>query len=127
MPACLQPTLDQRIEAVMSDSTFRDEATLQAGLVRRHEAACRYAIRTYGGAMQHLAASIFGHKIADEVVQEAWFSVMKSVSKFEGRSTLKTWIMRITANEAKVAVTPRETQCRPGGSAGPGRIFRRSF
>ena len=85
----------------MSDSTFRDEATLQAGLVRRHEAACRYAIRTYGGAMQHLAASIFGHKIADEVVQEAWFSVMKSVSKFEGRSTLKTWIMRITANEAK--------------------------
>lgn len=85
----------------MSDTIFRDEATLIAGLVKQDEAAFRYAIRTFGGPMQHLAASIVGQKIADEVVQEAWFSVLKSVARFEGRSALKTWIMRITANEAK--------------------------
>ena len=85
----------------MSDTIFRDEATLIAGLVRQDEAAYHYAIRTFGGPMQHLAASIVGQKIADEVVQEAWVSVLRAVGKFEGRSALKTWIMRITANEAK--------------------------
>ena len=48
-----------------------------------------------------LAQGIVGMKIADEVVQEAWFSVMKSIAKFQRRSTLKSWILTIVANEAK--------------------------
>ncbi len=51
--------------------------------------------------MLGLARSIVGMAIADEVVQEAWLSVYKALPKFEGRSSLKTWILRITANEAK--------------------------
>lgn len=48
-----------------------------------------------------LAQGIVGMKIADEVVQEAWFSVMKSIAKFQRRSALKSWILTIVANEAK--------------------------
>ncbi|MFT5719872.1 MAG: RNA polymerase sigma-70 factor (ECF subfamily) [Motiliproteus sp.] len=51
--------------------------------------------------MLGLARSIVGMAVADEVVQEAWLSVYKALPKFEGRSSLKTWILRITANEAK--------------------------
>ncbi len=51
--------------------------------------------------MLYVARSLVGEKIADEVVQEAWFSTMKAIAKFEKRSSLKTWLLRIVANEAK--------------------------
>ncbi len=85
----------------MTHSRFPDESALVAGLVSQDEAAYRYAIGAWGGQMLHLARSIVGPGFADEVVQEAWVSVLRSVAKFEGRASLKTWVMRITANEAK--------------------------
>ncbi len=39
--------------------------------------------------------------VAEEVVQEAWLGVLKGIGRFEGRSSLKTWIFRILANTAK--------------------------
>jgi len=48
-----------------------------------------------------VARAIAGSSIADEVVQESWISVLRALPKFEGRSSLKTWITRIVANEAK--------------------------
>jgi len=38
---------------------------------------------------------------AEEVVQETWLGVIRGLSSFEGRSSLKTWIFRILANRAK--------------------------
>jgi RNA polymerase sigma-70 factor (ECF subfamily) len=37
---------------------------------------------------------------AEEVAQEAWLGVLKGLDSFEGRSSLKTWIMRILVNNA---------------------------
>jgi RNA polymerase sigma-70 factor (ECF subfamily) len=39
--------------------------------------------------------------VAEEVVQEAWLGVLKGIERFEGRSSLKTWIFRILTNTAK--------------------------
>ncbi len=39
--------------------------------------------------------------VAEEVVQETWFGVLKGIGRFEGRSSLKTWIFRILINQAK--------------------------
>ncbi|MBT3327763.1 MAG: RNA polymerase sigma factor [Gemmatimonadales bacterium] len=39
--------------------------------------------------------------VADEVVQEAWAAILKGLPRFEGRSSLKTWIFRIVSNRAK--------------------------
>ncbi len=80
---------------------FETEDALIDGLAARNEAAFRHAINAYQGSMLHLARSIAGDKIADEVVQEAWVSAMKAIGKFEKRSALKTWLLRIVANEAK--------------------------
>jgi RNA polymerase sigma-70 factor (ECF subfamily) len=35
------------------------------------------------------------------VVQETWIAVLKGIEKFEGRSSLKTWIFSILVNRAR--------------------------
>jgi len=39
--------------------------------------------------------------VAEEVVQETWVGVLDGLERFEGRSTLKTWVFRILTNRAK--------------------------
>jgi RNA polymerase sigma-70 factor (ECF subfamily) len=85
----------------MLQSGYPDELALIDGLVKGQDKAYRQAIADYQTSMVYLAKSFIGDKFADEVVQEAWVSVMKALPRFEGRSSLKTWILRIVANEAK--------------------------
>lgn len=80
---------------------YESEDALIQGLVNGEDAAFRAAIKQYQVSMIYLARNLVGDKIADEVVQEAWFSAMKAISRFEKRSTLKTWLLRIVANEGK--------------------------
>ncbi len=80
---------------------YQEEQALIDGLINKEEAAFRFAIKKYQPGMKYLAYSFVGNKIADEVVQEAWVSAMRALPKFEKRSSLKTWLLRIISNEAK--------------------------
>jgi RNA polymerase sigma-70 factor (ECF subfamily) len=46
-------------------------------------------------------AHVRSRAVAEEVVQEAWMGVIRGVDGFAGRSSLKTWILRIVVNTAK--------------------------
>lgn len=56
--------------------------------------------------------------VADEVVQETWLAVVRGVWAFQGRSSIRTWILRILINRAKTRAQ-RENRTVPfaGGSA----------
>src|SRR5437764_11575976 len=52
--------------------------------------------------MVRLAMSyIRDHHIAEDVVQEAWLTAIRSLDRFEGRSSFKTWISGIVINVAR--------------------------
>ena len=63
--------------------------------------AFRELVGTYQGAMRAVAMAIVGHRFADEAVQDAWLAVVRNLQGFEQRSSLKTWLLTITANSAK--------------------------
>jgi RNA polymerase sigma-70 factor (ECF subfamily) len=79
-----------------------DELALIDGLRARDETAFAALVGRYGGAMLRVAQLyVRSRAIAEEVVQDAWIGVLNGSARFEGRSSLKTWIFRIVANRAK--------------------------
>ena len=70
-------------------------------LLAADQQAFRELVSTYQGAMRAVAYAIVGSRYADEVVQDAWLLVVRNLAGFEGRSSLKTWLLTITANAAK--------------------------
>src|SRR5947209_15639114 len=59
-------------------------------------------IDRYHTTMVHLAmVYVTMRAVAEEVVQETWMAVLEGLNRFEGRSSLKTWMFRILTNCAK--------------------------
>jgi RNA polymerase sigma-70 factor (ECF subfamily) len=56
-----------------------------------------------------------GAAVAEEAVQEAWIVVLKNLDRFEGRSTLSTWIFGIVVNVSR-ARGRLESRSRPFSS-----------
>ena len=66
------------------------------------ERAFEELLRMYQAALVRVAQIyVSSRAVAEEVVQETWLAVLNGIDRFEGRSSLKTWIFRILANRAK--------------------------
>src|SRR4051794_35129827 len=78
------------------------EADLLERLRAGDEQAFIELVERYGPLMLRLALGhVRSRAVAEEVVQEAWLGVLAGLDRFEGRASLKTWIMRIVINRAK--------------------------
>src|SRR6478672_13509649 len=93
-----------------------DEALLVAALRRGDERAFVELVGRYGSVMLRIAQSyVRSRAVAEEVVQETWMAVLTGVARFEGRSSVKTWVFRILTNRAKTRAA-REGRCVPFSS-----------
>lgn len=74
---------------------------LIAALCRADESAFATLVDRHSPAMVRVAmAYVPTRAAAEEAVQETWIAVMRGIHRFEGRSSLKTWIFRILTNVA---------------------------
>ena len=87
-------------------------------LLQKEEAAYTLIVGAYHGILVQVARAIIGSSLAEEVVQEAWISAFKALSKFERRSSLKTWLIRIVSNSAKTRLR-RESRSRTFSEISP--------
>jgi RNA polymerase sigma-70 factor, ECF subfamily len=79
-----------------------DQRRLIEALRNGDEAAFEQLIRMYHASLLRVARIyVSSRAVAEEVVQETWLGVLNGIGRFEGRSSLKTWIFRILTNTAK--------------------------
>ena len=85
-----------------SQGGVADDATLVARLRDGDEEAFDEAVTALYPAMLAVARGyVRTRSVAEEVVQEAWLGVLKGLDGFEGRSTLRTWLLKIVTNIAR--------------------------
>ena len=85
-----------------------DDAELVDRLRAGDEAAFVDARARYHAPLLRLAATFVGSRaVAEEVVQDTWLAVVHGVDRFEGRSSLKTWLFRIVVNRARTTASTR--------------------
>jgi RNA polymerase sigma-70 factor (ECF subfamily) len=79
-----------------------EDLALVALLRSGDEAAFMMLVEQHQGPMLRIARMyVSSQAVAEEVVQDAWLGILQGLARFEGRSSLRTWMYRILANIAK--------------------------
>jgi RNA polymerase sigma-70 factor (ECF subfamily) len=99
------PTPARGSDAELIKALKAGDETAFVDLVHAHHAVLLRVAMTY----------VSSRAVAEEVVQETWLGVLKGLARFEGRSSLKTWIFKIAANIARTRAV-REGRCLPFSS-----------
>ena len=81
----------RRADVLLIDGLRRGDESAFVDLVREHHASMVKVAQLY----------VPSRAVAEEVVQETWLGVLRGLDRFEGRSSLKTWIFQILVNRAK--------------------------
>ncbi len=97
-----------------------DGADLVERLRTGDEAAFGQLVDECYHSMLHVARGyVSSREAAEDVVQETFVGVIQGIGRFEGRSSLKTWMFRILVNRAKTR-GEREGRTRPLSSLAEG-------
>jgi RNA polymerase sigma-70 factor, ECF subfamily len=82
----------------MNDADDELVARLRAG----DEEAFVTLVARHHASMLRLANSFVSSRaVAEEVVQDTWMGVLRGIDGFAGRSSFKTWLLRILVNRAR--------------------------
>ncbi len=108
-PANISTVQVKSVQATYGRIAAADDLLLQR-LREGDEATFASLFDQYCPSMARLAQFYLSNPIvAEEVVQEAWLAVIRGLSRFEGRCSLKTWIFRILVN---IAITRGQHESR---------------
>jgi len=95
------------------------DAELLGRLRAGDEQAFVVLVRRHHDAMLRLACGyVPSAAVAEEVVQDTWLGVLRGIGGFEGRSSVRTWLLRILVNRARTAGA-RERRTVPIGDPEP--------
>jgi RNA polymerase sigma-70 factor (ECF subfamily) len=95
------------------------DLALVAALRAGEEMAFAELVRMYDPMLRRVARNyVSTDAVAGEVVQDTWLAVIEGLDRFEGRSSLRTWIVRILMNQARTRGV-REKRTVPFSSVGP--------
>lgn len=79
-----------------------------AAILGGDEAEFEALFRRYHGPLLRLAMSYLGDRhSAEDAVQETWLTCLKSLDRFQGRSSFKTWLFGILVNVARSRLRQR--------------------
>jgi RNA polymerase sigma-70 factor (ECF subfamily) len=82
--------------------TQHTEDAIVAGVRSGDEAVFAQLLNDWSRSMLLLARTFVSTEAsAEEVVQDTWLAVIRGIDRFEGRSSLRTWVYRILVNTAK--------------------------
>src|SRR3954452_21638813 len=96
------------------------DAEVVAALKRGDESVFAMLVDEYSPGLLRMARMFVRDRVvAEDVVQDTWIAVLRGIDRFEGRSSLRTWIYRILMNTAKTR-GQREARSVPfSAAAGP--------
>ena len=78
------------------------DAKLLDALRAGDDDAFRLLVSRYHTRLQRFAESMVSSRaVAEEVVQDTWLGVVRGIDRFEGRSSVRTWLFHILANRAR--------------------------
>jgi len=99
----MDPTQPNKEESTQTtELPYRDDALLVAALRAGDETAFGWLVEKYHSQLVRLAMVYVSNRaVAEEVAQEAWLGALEGLKRFEGRSSLKTWLFRILMNCAR--------------------------
>ena len=89
---------NERFSYIDGQNKWKDERELLKLLVKGDEEAYRYIYRRYAPKIGALAKSYLGSDDVDDIIQEVFLRIYKSVRRFRGDARLSTWIYKITIN-----------------------------
>jgi RNA polymerase sigma-70 factor (ECF subfamily) len=99
--------------------TLDEDAQLVARLRAGDEEAFVALVARHHASMLRLASSfVSSAAVAEEVVQDTWMGVLRGIDGFAGRSSFKTWLLRILVNRARTTGV-RERRSVAIGDAAP--------
>jgi len=81
-----------------------DDAELLHNLLGGDESSFTELVRRYHPTLVKVARYyVASAASAEDVAQDTWIAVLKGIEKFEGRSSFKTWLLRICVNRARTS------------------------
>ncbi|QUR67876.1 RNA polymerase sigma factor [Mycobacterium spongiae] len=102
----------------VADDRWATEGDLIAALKAGDRAAFRALVETLHAPLVRMASVYVSRATAEDAVQDAWVSVVRSIGKFEGRASVRTWVFRVVLNRVRT-LARKEANTVPHATAGP--------